>query len=203
MASSAFDGGRWRGGDFGNAWRGDAVIAAAALLDAGDQPPVGELCEMSARRLGRHARGLDEVARRERTTAHQRRKNICARGIADQRGDLGHANVCCHENILRSGGAVTAQSMVRSAKDASAAAVVSELAAGPAVPHVIAHERRIWRPDVTMTFLATRSQAARNAAPVLLTMSLGVLIAQIDTSVVNLAVERIGADFDVGVNTLQ
>jgi hypothetical protein len=34
-------------------------------------------------------------------------------------------------------------------------------------------------------------------------MSLGVLIAQIDTSVVNSAVKRIGADFNVGVNMLQ
>jgi hypothetical protein len=34
-------------------------------------------------------------------------------------------------------------------------------------------------------------------------MSLGVLIAQIDTSVVNSAVKRIGAGFNVGVNMLQ
>jgi MFS transporter, DHA2 family, methylenomycin A resistance protein len=38
---------------------------------------------------------------------------------------------------------------------------------------------------------------------VLLTTSLGVLIAQIDTSVVNLAVKQIGADFHAGVSALQ
>jgi MFS family permease len=54
-----------------------------------------------------------------------------------------------------------------------------------------------------MTFLTARPQATGNAALVLLTMSPGVLIAQIDTSVVNLAVKRIGAEFDAGVNTLQ
>jgi EmrB/QacA subfamily drug resistance transporter len=38
---------------------------------------------------------------------------------------------------------------------------------------------------------------------ILLTMSLGVLIAQIDTSVVNLAVKQIGVDLSASVNTLQ
>jgi EmrB/QacA subfamily drug resistance transporter len=38
---------------------------------------------------------------------------------------------------------------------------------------------------------------------ILLTTSLGVLIAQIDTSVVNLALTQIGADFGAGVNALQ
>jgi MFS transporter, DHA2 family, methylenomycin A resistance protein len=38
---------------------------------------------------------------------------------------------------------------------------------------------------------------------VLLTTSLGVLIAQIDTSVVNLAIKHIGADFHAGVSALQ
>jgi DHA2 family methylenomycin A resistance protein-like MFS transporter len=40
-------------------------------------------------------------------------------------------------------------------------------------------------------------------ALILLTMSLGVLIAQIDTSVVNLAVKQIGVDLSASVNTLQ
>jgi len=55
---------------------------------------------------------------------------------------------------------------------------------------------------VTATSLTAHPQT-RSAAPVLFTMSLGVLIAQIDTSVVNLALKRIGADLDAGVNTLQ
>jgi hypothetical protein len=48
-----------------------------------------------------------------------------------------------------------------------------------------------------------RERTANPTTIILLTMSLGVLIAQIDTSVVNLAVKRIGADFNVGVNMLQ
>ena len=54
-----------------------------------------------------------------------------------------------------------------------------------------------------MTFPASHPPGARSAALVLLTMSLGVLIAQIDTSVVNLALKHIRADLDGGVNTLQ
>lgn len=49
----------------------------------------------------------------------------------------------------------------------------------------------------------TRSRLAQGATLTLLAMSLGVLIAQIDTSVVNLAVKQIGASLDVGVTALQ
>jgi MFS transporter, DHA2 family, methylenomycin A resistance protein len=56
---------------------------------------------------------------------------------------------------------------------------------------------------VTFSLSAARPAAVRATAPILLTMSLGVLIAQTDTSVVNLAVKRMGADFGVGVNALQ
>jgi hypothetical protein len=47
----------------GDARRGDAVIAMPPLLDAGDETAVGELAEMPARRLRRHARGVHEFAR--------------------------------------------------------------------------------------------------------------------------------------------
>jgi hypothetical protein len=56
---------------------------------------------------------------------------------------------------------------------------------------------------VTITLAPARRRAANAATIILLTMSLGVLIAQIDTSVVNLAVKHIGADFNVEVNMLQ
>jgi EmrB/QacA subfamily drug resistance transporter len=46
-------------------------------------------------------------------------------------------------------------------------------------------------------------QITRVTSVILLTMSLGVLIAQIDTSVVNLAVKQIGVDLSASVNTLQ
>jgi MFS family permease len=56
-----------------------------------------------------------------------------------------------------------------------------------------------------MATILTRehSRAAQGATLILLTMSLGVLIAQIDTSVVNLAVKQIGAKLDAGVTALQ
>jgi MFS family permease len=38
---------------------------------------------------------------------------------------------------------------------------------------------------------------------ILLATSLGMLVAQIDTSVVNLAIKQIGSDLDAGVNALQ
>ena len=56
---------------------------------------------------------------------------------------------------------------------------------------------------MTMTLSATHSRAQSGTALILLTMSLGVLIAQIDTSVVNLAVKQIGANLDAGVTALQ
>jgi hypothetical protein len=49
-----------------------------------------------------------------------------------------------------------------------------------------------------MAMIVTRehSRVAHGATLILVTMSLGVLIAQIDTSVVNLAVKQIGAKLD-------
>src|SRR5579864_7776397 len=54
-----------------------------------------------------------------------------------------------------------------------------------------------------MTLSPARSRVAGGTAVILLTMSLGVLIAQIDTSVVNLAVKEIGASLGAGVTALQ
>src|SRR5947209_5508003 len=55
-------------------------------------------------------------------------------------------------------------------------------------------------------YLAERSFASRLAARpavVLTTMCLGTLMAQVDTSVVNLAMKAIGADLQAGVDALQ
>lgn len=54
-----------------------------------------------------------------------------------------------------------------------------------------------------MTIPSNRTRAVRDTTLILLTMSLGVLIAQIDTSVVNLAVKQIGANLKAGVTALQ
>ena len=54
-----------------------------------------------------------------------------------------------------------------------------------------------------MSLVSTRSRFAQGSTLILLTMSLGVLVAQIDTSVVNLAVKEIGAKLDAGVTALQ
>jgi DHA2 family methylenomycin A resistance protein-like MFS transporter len=56
---------------------------------------------------------------------------------------------------------------------------------------------------MTMTLSSPRPRVAQGTTLILLTMSLGVLIAQIDTSVVNLAVKQIGADLHTSVTTLQ
>jgi MFS transporter, DHA2 family, methylenomycin A resistance protein len=56
---------------------------------------------------------------------------------------------------------------------------------------------------VAIAFASTRSRIAHGSILILLTMSLGVLIAQIDTSVVNLAVKQIGTNLDAGVTALQ
>lgn len=56
---------------------------------------------------------------------------------------------------------------------------------------------------MTMTLAATGARPTNRRALILLTMSLGVLIAQIDTSVVNLAVKQIGASLHASVSVLQ
>ena len=56
---------------------------------------------------------------------------------------------------------------------------------------------------MTMTATWFRPRATGGTTLILLTMSLGVLIAQIDTSVVNLAVKEIGASLNAGVTALQ
>lgn len=58
--------------------------------------------------------------------------------------------------------------------------------------------------DMTSIAISASARARRRGpALVLLTMSLGVLIAQLDSSVVNLAAKRIGADLGLGVSALQ
>ena len=56
-----------------------------------------------------------------------------------------------------------------------------------------------------MNFPLVMTQTHRGRSPVvvLIAMSLGVLVAQNDTSVVNLAVKPVGADLGVGVDALQ
>lgn len=54
-----------------------------------------------------------------------------------------------------------------------------------------------------MILASARSRFAQGTTLILLTMSLGVLIAQIDTSVVNLAVKEIGANLKTSVTALQ
>ncbi|HZR59712.1 MAG TPA: MFS transporter [Xanthobacteraceae bacterium] len=56
---------------------------------------------------------------------------------------------------------------------------------------------------MTLITAAPRARFKHGNAVILLTMSLGVLIAQIDTSVVNLAVKEIGASLHAGVTALQ
>lgn len=56
---------------------------------------------------------------------------------------------------------------------------------------------------MTMTIVSIRPRIAQTNTLILLTMSLGVLIAQIDTSVVNLAVKEIGTSLGAGVTALQ
>jgi MFS transporter, DHA2 family, methylenomycin A resistance protein len=80
--------------------------------------------------------------------------------------------------------------------------VASKLVVLAAVAHVIG-ERQFAEATVTMTLSQWQAHRANGATLILLTMSLGVLVAQIDTSVVNLAVKQIGASLDAGVTALQ
>jgi MFS family permease len=57
--------------------------------------------------------------------------------------------------------------------------------------------------DITHASARIKPRILQGTPVILLTMSLGVLIAQIDTSVVNLAVKEIGASLGAGVTALQ
>ena len=56
---------------------------------------------------------------------------------------------------------------------------------------------------MTIAIARTDARSAHNRTLILLTMSLGVLIAQVDTSVVNLAIKQIGSSLHAGVSVLQ
>lgn len=57
--------------------------------------------------------------------------------------------------------------------------------------------------STTIRATTNQSRLTQSSALILLTMSLGVLVAQIDTSVVNLAVKEIGTSLNAGVTALQ
>ncbi len=56
---------------------------------------------------------------------------------------------------------------------------------------------------MTIAITSTHTSRGQNRTLILLTMSLGVLIAQVDTSVVNLAIKQIGSSLNAGVSVLQ
>jgi hypothetical protein len=64
------------------------IITVAALLHQRDKPRAGQLAEMAAGSLWRHAGGTSELCCSERAPAEQRDEYIGARGIADQRSDF-------------------------------------------------------------------------------------------------------------------
>src|SRR5262249_40950847 len=97
-------------------------------------------------------------------------------------------------NVRRSG--------VMSSLNASAVTVAMCLEPDPFVPRLIARPKNSGA-VMTLTTTAPRTRIKQGTAVILMTMSLGVLIAQIDTSVVNLAVKEIGASLGAGVTALQ
>jgi hypothetical protein len=86
--------------------------------------------------------------------------------------------------------------------DASAVAVVSELECLSIVPQLTAY-RATAEAGMAMIIAPARSRLAHGTMLILLTTSLSVPIAQIDTSVVNLAVKEIGTRLGAGVTALQ
>ena len=70
--------------------RGDAVVAKATLRIDRDEAGLDQLQQVLAGRRPRDARQEGEFARGELLTAHQRRQDGGARGVADQGCDLDH-----------------------------------------------------------------------------------------------------------------
>jgi len=117
--------------------------------------------------------------------------------IADACRNFRHAHISRHSNPFE----ISAYIATSRAPYASASAVLSKLADAPIVSQVKGHKQR--RIVVSAAISVVHRSASLTTGFILLTMSLGVLIAQIDTSVVNLALAEIGADFGAGVNALQ
>ena len=68
---------------------GQAEVAMPALPRPDDEPGLGELGEMAARRLKRHARRLRQFVHRQGPAVHEGSQNVGSRGIADQGRDRG------------------------------------------------------------------------------------------------------------------
>jgi len=79
-----------------NLRRRQTVVAIAALPHHGEKLPLGELCEMSTRRLRRDTREIGKLARGERPPVQERGENVGACRIADQGGDFGHIETFPH-----------------------------------------------------------------------------------------------------------
>ena len=76
--------------------RGEPEIAVAPLPVAGQKPRIDQLCQMRARGLRGHMRGIGEFAGAQRAAVHQRREHVGARRIAEQCRDLGDVGGVCH-----------------------------------------------------------------------------------------------------------
>ena len=79
---------------------GQAVIAVAALLHRHQKPRRGELAEMAAGGLRRHAGGKRQLGRGQRAAAEQRAQDIGAGRIADQSRDFGHLRCIRHASNM-------------------------------------------------------------------------------------------------------
>jgi hypothetical protein len=79
---------------------GQAVIAMAALLHRHQKPRRGELAEMAAGGLRRHAGGKGQLGGGQRAAAEQRAQDIGAGRIADQSRDFGHLRCVRHPSNM-------------------------------------------------------------------------------------------------------
>ena len=80
--------------------RGQPEIAVPPRRRRGDQAGLGQLGEVGAGRLRRHARGIGELGRGHRAAVEQRDEDVGARRIAREGGDLGNHGSSNHGRSL-------------------------------------------------------------------------------------------------------
>ena len=186
-----------------------------ALFGQRQQVRLAQAGEMLAGRLRRHAGDIGELARRQRAAVDQRHQNVGARRIADQRGDFGDGGLrfAHDQHISRTRGSRQSRQFGNSRSDAAHngrphALCVKEMEPDVNIPmHHPSHSQTGRVVSIASggdSARRPRGRSARLAKPLTLAaMSLGYVVVQLDVTIVNVAINSIGADFGGSVADLQ
>src|SRR4051794_1391113 len=186
---------------------GQPVVVVAALLHEPEQLAVGQLGEVAAGGLRRDTGRIGKLARGQCPAVKQRAQDVGARGVAHQRSHFGNFQNTLHAPNMRPNPRPRQSGLFGPRRSVP----VGKRVAGNVLGHYVAHSN-----DELQRFLMTATttkQVSQRAVPqragfdrkslVLFTTCLGVFIAQLDTSVVNLALKHVNSDLGSNVSQLQ